>query len=263
MNALRGGNIVKNVKLFLILITVLIVIMFCTVRFILIPNKNTNNRVTEENSEDKVPKDVLSSNPDSNIEPKLILDADELTNLTIDYNSKIPVEAIINNSAGYKKYYKEMIQSVELISKEDKNYPFYHSKGYYMSKVPIYHFDAKENTISSEVQVILFSKDLEKQAGLILFLNNHNKIIINGMFPISNIEVLKKSPNERYIFLYNRNELILDSNNKLMNGGRFPIEVKGDYYHALDYDTLGVSYTILTDASNLVWIDLNNKKFII
>lgn len=246
----------KNMKLFLVLITALIVIIFCFVRFILIQDKNTNNNAAEESSEDEALKNVLTSKMGPRGDPKLVLDADEIADLTIDYNGKIPIEAIINNEPGYEKYYEEMIQSIEAASEEVENFPFYHEEGYYISKAPIYHFDARENILNSEVQIILFSKDFEKQAKVIWFLDSNNEILININFSFTNIKILKDSPDEQYIFLYNLDELLLDSNNKLYNWTRFTIEVKGDYYHSLDYETLGISYTKLTDASNLVWIDL-------
>lgn len=248
----------KNVKLFSVLIIALIVIMFCAAKFILIPEKNTNNSAAEESSENEASENVLTSKMGPSVEPKLILDAEEIANLTIDYIGKFSVEAIINNEPGYEKYYEDMIQSIEMVSKEMENFPFYLEEGYYISKTPVYHFDAQENTISSEVQVLLFSKNLEKQAKLIFFLDNNNEISTNINFSFANIKVLRNLPDEKYIFLYNTNELILDSSNKLYNRTRFTIEVKGDYYHTLDYETLGISYTELTDPSNLVWIDLSN-----
>jgi hypothetical protein len=250
---------VKNMKLFSVLSAALIVIIFCFVRFILIQDENTNNGVAEESSEDEASKNVLTSKMGPRGDPKLVLDADEIANLTIDYNSKIPIEAIINNEPGYEKYYEEMIQSIETLSEEEKNFPFYHEEGYYISKAPIYYFDARENIINSEVQIILFSKDFEKQAKVIWFLDNNNEMLINVSFSFANIKILRDSPDEQYIFLYNLDDLLLDSNNKLYNWTRFPIEVKGDYYHSLNYETMGISYTKLTDASNLVWIDLSNK----
>lgn len=232
--------------------------MICTVKFIFIPNRNTNSKIVESNSEDKDTNDVLNLNLDTKTEPRQVLDAKEIANQKIDYNSKIPVEDIINNRPGYEKYYTEIIQSVEQLSEEDENFPFYHHKGYYISKVPVYHFYAIENTIGTEVQVVLFSKDLNKQAIVIVFSNN-DKIDINISYSFSHIKELKESPNERYILLYNHDEQMLDSVNNLMNWGRFSIKVIGDYYHALDYKKLGVSYNELTDASKLVWIDLKNK----
>ena len=192
--------------------------------------------------------------------PKPILDANEIANLTIDYNCKTPIKAIINNEPGYEKYYIDMIQSIEQISKEDAEFPFYHKKGYYISKAPIYHFDAIKNTISNNVQIVLFSKDLKKQTLYIFFISDRNKEIlsqINGSF--EDINKLKSSPDEQYIFIYNNSDLILGSNNTLDNYTRYTIEVKGDYYHALDYKTLGISYNKLTDKKNLVWIDLSKK----
>ena len=249
----------KNVKIFSILFIAFILIIFCAVWFILMPDKNANNKVVKENIEDKVSDDVLTSKMGPWGEPKLILDADEIANLTIDYNSKIPIEAIIKNQSSYEKYYEEIIELIETSSKEVENFTFYHEEGYYISKAPIYHFDVQENIISNEVQIILFSKDFEKQAKIVLFLDNNNEILTNLNFSFANINVLKDAPDEQYILLYNRDELFLDSSNKLYNLMRLTIEVKGDYYHSLDYETLGISYTKLTDPSNLVWIDLNKK----
>lgn len=51
---------------------------------------------------------------------------------------------------------------------------------------------------------------------------------------------------------------MLDSDNKISPGTPLKVEVSGDYYHALDYEKLQVSYAELTKEDNLVWVELGN-----
>ena len=84
------------------------------------------------------------------------LDADEIKGLTIEYTCEIPVEAIVNNEPGYERYYNEMLESIELLSKEAENFPFYGEEGFYMSKAPRYVFNAYERKIHTEAHIVLF-----------------------------------------------------------------------------------------------------------
>jgi hypothetical protein len=152
---------VKNKKIVIIAFIVLIVSMFCVARFTLISDKDRNNIRADNN----IPNPIMGPRE----EPKLILDADEISKHKINYNTQIPIDSIINNERKYKKYYEDIIQSVEILSAELDHFPFYLEEGYYISKVPIYHFYAQKNTIGNEVQVVLFSKDLEKQVQLVFF----------------------------------------------------------------------------------------------
>ena len=82
-------------------------------------------------------------------------------------------------------------------------------------------------------------------------------------FSLEDERELRKSPDERYIVLFNQGRLIIDSGNTVYNWSKrmqYPMEINGDYYHALDYGTLGVSYSELTDPGNLVWISFGESQ---
>ena len=69
--------------------------------------------------------------------------------------------------------------------------------------------------------------------------------------------IMKDNPEKDYIFLFNDGELLLiDSDNEITTDGNFNYEVSGDYYHALNYDLLSVSYNEMTREDNLIWVDV-------
>lgn len=109
--------------------TASIVILFCVVKFIFIADMSNNSSMFEEGEEDDS-NNVLTTKMGPIPEPKLILDANEIANLTIDYNIKVSIEAIINHEPGYEKYYEEIMQWIKNANEEIGNFPFYHEKGF-------------------------------------------------------------------------------------------------------------------------------------
>lgn len=68
------------------------------------------------------------------------------------------------------------------------------------------------------------------------------------------VEMLREHPDEKYIYLCGAGRArLLDKNNALYMDDS-EVQVKGDYYHALDYKEIGLSYKDITDKKNLVWI---------
>lgn len=189
------------------------------------------------------------------------LDAGELTILTIDYSSKIPIEAIINNKPGYEEYYR-MITHIDSELRERFEYAFYGEKGFYLSTIPIEYFDSYEMKMHDCVQVVLFSEDF-KNAAAHTFFYVGDKLESNFQFgSFYEVEYMKSSPDELYIFLFNNGMLMLDSNNDIhlwSNRRQYNIEVYGDYYHSLNYEKLGVSYSMLTDSKNLIWFEFDKQ----
>jgi len=104
----------------------------------------------------------------------------------IDYNCGIPIEKILRKESGYESYYDTMIKFVQGASEDASNFPFYDQKGFYISIVPVYHFDVLENRVGDVVQIILFSEDLQRNAMIDFFLMRKTKyyVICNLMLII-------------------------------------------------------------------------------
>jgi len=195
-------------------------------------------------------------------EPRLILDAKELLELSIDYTSKIPIHAIINKEPGYEEYYNLLILSATQWLNHDPPHPFQGDAGFYISMTPVYWFDIYEYKMHDIVNVVLLSENLENAAEAIFFLVD-NSLNWNGGFTFYPLRLMMQNPDERYIFLFNNiGTFLLDSNNKTHQWtawGYYTLEVRGDFYNALNHDLLGVSYNDLINPDNLIWIEFNNN----
>lgn len=192
--------------------------------------------------------------------PYLQLNEKDIQAADIDYSRIIPVDKIFNRDNGYKDIYDTMVSDISDLCKNIKEFSLYGESGFYVSTVPIRYFDAydinmQENMIS---ELCIFSKDFSKGAMYTLFYVD-GEITVTCNFTLnSNVKsVLKDKPDEEFIFLSNGGEvLIIDSDNEIIAGGNNMYEITGDYYHALEYELLAVSYNEITDEENLVWIDV-------
>lgn len=129
---------------------------------------------------------------------------------------------------------------------------------------PIYYWLATDNKVNEvRVDLLVFSKDLKKSA-------TYSLLYEDGKNPTGSIsdteentfEILKEHKKTKYIFIENGpSMLLLNAKNEILNdiGYRPKVTVKGDYYHALDYKTLAVSYQDLTSEKNLVKFKLKVK----
>lgn len=249
----------KNKRSKLIISFLCSVILITLVIFFFNGKSRSNKENENSNNAKESMLDVLIG---KSPEPKLILDAAEISASKIDYEYTLPIKPILDSEEGYEGYYESMVQLVKNLCESAENYPFYQEEGFYVSTVPIYYFDAYNNTLSIETHVLLFSKDMSKTTVLIFFTHN-NELQVQVLYPFDSYmeKLFQKEPDEKYIFLFNANDnLIIGSDNELYTGiSPHEFEVVGDYYHALDYEKLGVSYAELTDADNLVWIDISTK----
>ncbi len=208
---------------------------------------------------DKKPADVANLGEGK---PKPILDAEEITNLKIDYTDEIPVEAILNNKPGYEQYYKQMIQQIKESSQEFDQFELYGEEGCYLSTTLLRHFDTINNGLGKVTYALLFSADLKKRAAVAFYLNNDEITITteNSYLSPKVVKMMQEDPNELFIFLLNGTtfDSQISSNNILYVWSQVEkeeVQVKGDYFHSLDYKTLAVSYAMLTDPEHLNWID--------
>jgi hypothetical protein len=204
---------------------------------------------------DELDPDLFHGDPQP--EPRLILDAEEIAAITISYNSRIPIHAILNNEEGYEEYFDWLILSNEDIS---ELHPFFGTEGYYISKVPIYWFDAYNNAMDTALRIVLFSEDLSKAAEATFFIVD-NELQMDVKNEFSELSLMTGNRDMRFIFLYNRiATLVIDSNNNQHlwpQDLRYTLVVRGDYFHTLNHELLGVSFTRLTNPHNMIWVELS------
>lgn len=225
-----------------------------------------NGTISNEHST-IIPSEMASAIPENHsdiFERMDILDANALTsNVESNIDHKSEIASIVEKEPGYEKEYKDLIAFVgAIISAQDS--VMYKQEECYVSRLPIYYWLATDNKVNEvRVDLLVFSKDLKKSA-------TYSLLYEDGKNPTGSIsdteentfEILKEHKKTKYIFIENGpSMLLLNAKNEILNdiGYRPKVTVKGDYYHALDYKTLAVSYQDLTSEKNLVKFKLKVK----
>ncbi|MBD5509826.1 MAG: hypothetical protein HDR08_00985 [Lachnospiraceae bacterium] len=200
---------------------------------------------------------------------KYVLSAEEIANLQIDYESGIPVKEIMNRKAGYESVYDEFLQKLqwaaapEPLTMASNRTSFYDGEeGCFISAKPIRFWEAYSNQMSMEEWILIFSKDFQKVAAVQIY-KYEGEIHIgtcehSTSFMKKVQEGMLAEPEEKFIFLFTGQQtLMLNSENEYWYAGYLaePIKVEGDYYHTLDYETIGISYDEITAEENLFWVD--------
>ena len=196
-------------------------------------------------------------------EGKEILSAEEIEGLEPVYNIDISMEAIINGTDGYEKEHETLWGFIDSIQ-EHSGLPYYGSgfqygeRGCYISLTPIYFWNALSNEIANEVCFAVFNEDFSA-AQVIQFFKEENTLTmqLSSSFGDSMLEAFRAAPDEKYICLFNPGGGLLDAQN-FLHATRDKVTVEGDYYHALDYEKLGVSYNDFASLEKLVWIDFTD-----
>ncbi len=191
-------------------------------------------------------------------ESNYTLDADDIQNIQIKYDSKIPILSVLEQRPGYEKYYKGMLSLMENLQNEEGS--MFYEKGYYLSRRPIRFFDACQYKMSNEEWIVVFSEDFSSTAYFQLFYDNQGELsytLVSGELPM--LSVLEEEQDEKFIFIFNgRNTLVLDSDNNICYGQNDPkgyFVVEGDYYHTLEDALIGISYREMINEENLIWIE--------
>lgn len=243
----------RLVTLILIFSACILVLMACS----------KNSAVSGERNTEGTTRDDVS-NPDGLMggenNPKLKLEASEIKDSDIDYGQIIPVDKVLEKDSDYKDIYDSMTDSISELCKNSEEFSLYGETGFYISKTPIRHFDVRNLKMQEgmSTQICIFSEDLSSGAVYILY-EADGEILGQCNFSMNTYvsTIMKDNPEKDYIFLFNDGELLLiDSDNEITTDGNFNYEVSGDYYHALNYDLLSVSYNEMTREDNLIWVDV-------
>lgn len=197
-------------------------------------------------------------------EIKEVLDAGEITlDMVNNQDYRMEVDPIVDNTPGYEEEYNDLKSFVSaVISTRDS--VMYKQKECYVSRIPIYYWVANRNEVgTASIELLVFSKDLKNSATYSMHCEDGTFIAGSiGDTEEGMLQILKKHKKTKFIFISNGSEtLLLNEENKIFNDSVYcpDITIKGDYYHALDYKTLAVSYQDLTSEKNLVKFKLKVK----
>ena len=158
---------------------------------------------------------------------------------------------------------REIVETIMRFMGEDRYQSPEWSKGCYLSTAVIPYYDVQENGVAKEYHVVMLSEDLQEKL-ILQIVKRGIKCEISTVLPMDGYmeEPFEEYPEEKYLFLYNVKGLALSPDNQVYVNALNPKEyqVTGDYYHALDYENLAVSYVDITDPEHLVWVDFTQMR---
>lgn len=175
------------------------------------------------------------------------------------YAAKAPVypeldEELLERQLNRTRWIDDMIR-------EDANLPLHGCEGYYISTIPVICYNAQSNQYAVNGNYLVFEDitNPDNNAGLQAVLSTDGSYqtsgFISGLIPKYLTEIVIANPDQEYIFLYNGTDMcMIDEDNTIYTSPYSDeIQVVGDYYHALDYENIAVSYRNLTDSAHLLY----------
>lgn len=199
-----------------------------------------------------------------------VCDAAIIENSEIDYTIRINPGSLLQEEQFTKEFRETLAGQFEDDDEVAKGYVLYGHDEFYISICPVISFAPSYNSISGTVQVFFFTKDME-EAGSFMFYEMDGEVCYeiswistsgsgNGI-----LKGLSESPDTKYIVLVNGiQSALLSEDNELSAIGNWngtqPFEISGDYYHALDYETLAVSYEDIVDEDNLILFQMDQES---
>lgn len=143
---------------------------------------------------------------------------------------------------------------------EDETFALYGSKKYYISTLPIYHFNVTDYRYSDVVSYLIFddSNDISKVSVLDLLIEDKEFVswTLNYTINPGIMDAFEANQDMSFILVWNGdNELLLAEDNALHNNrGNYDIKVKGDYFHAIYNDKSVLRYNDLLNYDSCLEI---------
>lgn len=186
----------------------------------------------------------------------VICDAGELKGREIDYTPCVSLKDMSTDS----NFLQRMKESIGSWAAEDSDTFLYGQEGCFLSINPVYLFDCRERKLGNLVFCYIFTESGE-EAGAIMFSREAGKatwsITLNSVSLRNRSDILKflaRNPDEKYIVLMDTYEhMFLNQDNEIYAWGKEQ-KVVGDYYGALDSEFLEVSYNMIMNEENWIWI---------
>lgn len=192
--------------------------------------------------------------------PKAVLNAKEIKETKWDYDIRETVEKILANQN--KEEYDAMMSIISVSVVGENTEAPQNGKKYYISKTPFYCWDAERNRVSgTTATVFVFSAEFRAIGFCDLVFERGKYQTCSYVKADSDdglMENLKEKPQCKHIAIMNGYIMnLLDDKNVFLYPNDNPVvKIQGDYYHAIDYEEIGVSYEELVNLKNLIEVIL-------
>ena len=182
----------------------------------------------------------------------------------VPLENAFPVEKVFAKDEGFETVYDTLLEQAEQkLFNEDLPSAWFGEPGYYISRVPVYYYNALQGKLKDGVNLLLLSRDFDKSSAAHLDWSYAEPTVSSSAWYHEILEMMRENPQEEYICIELRAEsglpgiIVLDAENKVCWSGlqadtEFFLE--GILYEKLYSDELAVSYEELTAKENLIWI---------
>lgn len=165
------------------------------------------------------------------------------------------------------KVYNEMVAVLKMYA-EMEDCSLFGADKCYVSVVPIHTVDVNKRDLIDWIQVTVLPEDKNSDDYLTLNLlkgKRKSDVEITCTFPHKLVQkgnpnsIFRYYPSDKLIYLKNNgHSYAIDANNEvLMDSSNTEYVFEGDYYHALNYELLAVSFDEIVADENLVEVEIN------
>lgn len=190
-------------------------------------------------------------------------DAAAMEGLDLDYEYSWDLIGELSNQEYAAELKAAFLRQIDLYYDGNGACRLADANGCYISLKPHPIFILPDRTYSKAFYCYLFSCDMEP-VGRILFVENNGKLDYNNpeIFSIRseeyNTKVMRETPDRKFLLITNRyDDLLLDEYNTGYEKWNTVYKITGDFFHALDWEAVSVSYNELTSEDNLYWLDFS------
>lgn len=156
-------------------------------------------------------------------------------------------------------FLSELRESFSIMLAASSEYKLNGAEGCYLSLRELTAFHIGEQECATAFCCYLFDRDMEP-VGEILFysqdgtLMHNSPVLYRANYEPYYLRVMAEAPDREHILLTNGyDEMLLDEDNRGYGSYGAAFTVVGDYFHALDWENMAVSYQEITAEDNMVW----------
>lgn len=157
-------------------------------------------------------------------------------------------------------FLSELQESISIMLAASSEYMLNDAEGCFLSLRELTAFHIGEQKCATAFYCYLFDRDMEP-VGEILFYSQdgtllHNSpVLYRANYAPYYLRVMAEVPDREHILLTNGyEEMLLDEDNQGHGNYGAAFVVVGDYFHALDWENMAVSYQEITAEENMVWL---------
>lgn len=201
---------------------------------------------------------VIGGRPDNLI---TVCDVADLEGIDVTYVSPGDIAARLEDP----KFYAKLQEHLRAMSSAADHYRLNGASGCFISRTEVAAFRISDCSCATTFNCYLFTSNMEPAGEIMFFVGNgeltFNSVILyqsgDNSTPYS-LNVMQDAPDKKHILLTNDyDDMLLDEQNKIYAKNAAPFSVVGDYFHALDWEAIAVSYSEITADDNLLWISFD------